>query len=193
MKQALLVIDVQNEYFAPHGKWALPDGERALERIQALLAAAREAGAPVFHIVHEALDPQSPVFRPGSEGARMHPAIAVRPGERVITKHVPGAFFQTPLEMYLRQAGVEGVIVCGFMTHMCCDTTTRQARERGFAATFAADATATRDLARDGVTVPHEVVHDTTLAVMTHFASVRDTQAVLAALAAPVAMATTGE
>lgn len=187
MKQALLVIDVQNEYFAPHGRWVLPEGERALERIQALLAGAREAEVPVFHIVHVALDPQSPVFRPGSDGARMHPAIEARPGERVITKHVPGSFFQTPLEMYLRQAGVEGVVICGFMTHLCCDTTTRQARERGFAVTFAADATATRDLSRDGVTVPYQVVQDTTLAVMTQFAAVKDTSTILATLAAPVA------
>lgn len=41
MKPALLVIDVQNEYFAPHGKWVLPEGEKALDQIQALLNEAR--------------------------------------------------------------------------------------------------------------------------------------------------------
>jgi nicotinamidase-related amidase len=190
MKPALLVIDIQNEYFAPHGKWVLPEGEHALERIQTLLAGARAAGIPVFHIVHESLDPAGPVFAPGSVGAEMHPAIVPLPGERRLTKHVPGAFTGTPLEIYLRRAGVDTVIVSGYMTHLCCDTTSRQARERGFDVLFAADATATRDLARDGATVPHAAIQQATLAIMaTSFARVLPVETILAKVSVPAAVA----
>lgn len=179
MKPALLVIDVQNEYFAPDGLWPLPDAEAALANIQRLIAAARAHGVPVVHITHESLDPRGPVFKPGSRNVAIREGIAVLPGERRIVKHFPGAFTQTPLEAYLRQAGVDTVIIAGFMTHMCCDTTTRQAQERFFSVLFASDATATRDLKLNGATVPHRQVHETTLAVMTSFAAVLSTGDIL--------------
>jgi nicotinamidase-related amidase len=172
MTPALLVIDVQNEYFAPHGQWALPEGERALIQIQALLAAARDTGTPVIYVTHERLGATSGVFVPGSIGAQMHPAIDVRPGEAVLRKHFPGAFTQTPLEAHLRHAGADTIIVSGFMTHLCCDTTSRQASERGYPVLFASDATATRDLTVNGVTVSHASIQQSELAVMTNFATV---------------------
>jgi nicotinamidase-related amidase len=184
MKPALLVIDAQQEYFAPHGKWVLPDGERALERIHALIAAAREAGIPIFYITHESLGDNPPVFRKGSAGVALHPSLAPASGEAVVNKHFPNAFAQTPLEAYLRQAGVDTLIISGYMTQMCCDTTTRAARERAFSVLFAADATAARDLTLNGVTVPHDRVHETTLAVMTQFASVLMTEEITAKLRA---------
>lgn len=179
MKAALLVIDVQNEYFAPEGLWPLPDAEAALVNIQQLIEAARAHGVPVVHVTHESLDPRGPVFMPGSRNAEIREGIAVRQGERRIVKHFPGAFTQTPLEAYLRQAGVDTVIIAGFMTHMCCDTTTRQAKERFFSVLFATDATATRDLKLNGATVPHRQVHETTLAVMTSFATVLSTSDII--------------
>ncbi len=183
MKPAVLVIDVQNEYFAPHGKWVLPDGERALVQIQRLLGAARQEGIPVYHITHEALSSASPVFRPGSVNVEMYPEIEIGEGERRIVKHFPGSFRETPLEAYLRQDGVDTVVISGYMTQMCCDTTTRQARERGLDVLFSTDATAARDLSLNGEVVPHTRIHETTLAVMTQFASVLPTEKILAALA----------
>ncbi|MDE3230198.1 MAG: cysteine hydrolase, partial [Chloroflexota bacterium] len=130
MKPALLVIDAQQEYFAPHGKWALPAGEQALERIHQLIAAAHAANLPIFYITHESLGENPPVFRKGTVGVQMHPSLKPLPGEPIINKHFPNAFAQTPLEAYLRQAGVDTIIVSGYMTQLCCDTTTRAARER---------------------------------------------------------------
>ncbi len=186
MKPGLVIIDAQYEYFAPEGRWPLPDAPQALARIQELLAAAREAGIPVFHMTHEGLDPNAPVFRAGSRGAQMHESLSVLPGEQRLVKHFPGSFTQTPLEAYLRRAGVDTLIVCGFMTHMCCDTTTRQASERGLSVLFASDATATRDLVLRGQTVPHTTVHDTTLAVMTNFATVLTTEEIRQRIGAAV-------
>jgi len=179
MKPALLVIDAQQEYFTPHGKWALPDGERALEQIHLLIAAARAANMPIFYITHEGLGENAPVFRKGTVGVELHPSLQPLPGEHVINKHFPNSFAQTPLEAYLRQAGVDTIIVSGYMTQMCCDTTTRAARERNLAVLFASDATAARDLTLNGETVPHDRIHQTTLAVMTQFASVLPTEQII--------------
>lgn len=184
MKPALLVIDAQQEYFAPHGKWALPDGERALEQIHRLIAAAREAGLPIFYITHESLGENPPVFRKGTVGVELHPSLHPASGEVIVNKHFPNSFAQTPLEAYLRQAGVDTIIVSGYMTQMCCDTTTRAARERNLAVLFASDATAARALTLDGETVPHERIHQTTLAVMTQFASVLPTQEIISRIQA---------
>ncbi|HKV84680.1 MAG TPA: cysteine hydrolase family protein [Ktedonobacterales bacterium] len=178
MKPALLVIDAQNEYFAPHGQWVLPEGERALERINALIAVARETDTPVFHILHERLGASSGVFTPGSAGARMYPGLDAAPDEPRILKHFPGSFTQTPLAEHLRQAGADTLVIAGYMTHLCCDTTARQAKERAYDVLFATDATATRDLKLNGETVPYRTIHESTLAVMGSFAETLDSEAI---------------
>jgi len=172
VRPALLVIDAQEEYFAPVGQWVVTGGEEAMARIGELLAAFRAAGAPIFHIWHEALDPNSGVFRKGSEGVRLHKGAEPREGEELIRKHFPGAFTGTPLEAYLRRAGADAVVVTGFQTQHCCDATTRQARERGLDVLFTADATATRDLLLRGEVVPAAAIQRATLAAMTGFAEV---------------------
>lgn len=172
LRPALLVIDAQQEYFAPIGKVVVEGGQEALAKIRELLAAFRSAGAPVFHIVHEDLDPESSVFRAGSDGTLMHPELGVLADETLIKKHFPGAFTQTALDAYLRRAGVDTLVVTGFQTQHCCDTTTRQARERGFQVLFTADATATRNLLLRGEVVAAQEIQRATLAAMTGFAEV---------------------
>jgi nicotinamidase-related amidase len=91
-------------------------------------------------------------------------------GERVITKHLPGSFTGTPLEGALRERGIERLIVAGFMTQMCVDTTTREAAHRGFKVTVLADATAAMEVrAPDGEVIPHDQVHRTHLGSLSGF------------------------
>ena len=169
-KTALLVIDAQQEYFAPGGKMVLPDGPRAVRRIADALAWARTHAVPVVHIIHESRRPNASTFAPGSPALEIHPAVRPEPGERVIQKHLPGSFTGTPLEAHLRGLGIEQVIVSGFMTQMCCDTTTREAAHRGFKVLLLADATAAMDLtAPDGTVIPHDQVHRTHLASLHGF------------------------
>ncbi len=88
----------------------------------------------------------------------------------MITKHLPGSFTNTPLETELWKRGIEHVIVSGFMTQMCCDTTTREAAHRGFKVTLLSDATAAMDVtAPDGAVIPHDQVHRTHLASLNGF------------------------
>ncbi|HEV8673095.1 MAG TPA: cysteine hydrolase family protein [Methylomirabilota bacterium] len=179
-KTALLIIDAQQEYFAPTGKIVLPDGPQAITRIAHVLEWARGRGVPVFHIVHESRRPNPTTFVPGSPALEIHPAVKPRDGEPVIQKHLPGSFTNTPLEEELRRRGIERVIVSGFMTQMCCDTTTREAAHRGFKVTLLADATAAMDVkGPDGAIIPHDVVHRTHLGSLNGFlAEVKRTEEV---------------
>lgn len=181
-KTALLIIDAQQEYFAPLGKLVLPDGPRAVERIAQALRWARSRGVAVFHIVHESRKPGASIFVPGSPALEIHAAVTPEPGEPVIQKHLPGSFTNTPLEEELRQQGIERVIVSGFMTQMCCDTTTREAAHRGFSVTLLSDATAAMAVkGPDGVMIPHDQVHRTHLGSLNGFlAEVKATDEVTA-------------
>jgi nicotinamidase-related amidase len=169
-RTALLVIDAQQEYFAPLGRLVLPDGPPAVARIGETLAWFRARGLPVAHVTHESRRPNATTFVPGSPALAIHPAASPVPGEPVFTKHLPGAFTNTPLEDHLRRLGIEQVIVSGFMTQMCCDTTAREAAHRGFRVLFLADATAAMAVrAPDGDVIPHDQVHRTHLASLHGF------------------------
>jgi nicotinamidase-related amidase len=181
-RTALLVIDAQQEYFAPLGKLVLPDGPAAVARIRDLLAWARTRGVPVVHIVHESRRPNPATFAPGSPTLEVHPDARPAAGEPVITKHLPGSFTNTGLEAHLRQHGIEQVIVTGFMTQMCCDTTARQAAHRGFKVLMPADAMAALPLtAPDGTRIPHDQVHRTHLASLNGFLATVTTAAAVQA------------
>jgi nicotinamidase-related amidase len=169
-RTALLVIDAQQEYFAPLGRLVLPGGPAAVDRIAALLGWARARGVPVVHVVHESRRPNPTTFAPGSPALEIHPAARPLPGEPVVTKHLPGSFTGTRLEEHLRQQGVEQVIVSGFMTQMCCDTTARQAAHRGFSVLLASDAMAAMAVTGpDGAVIPDDQVHRTHLGSLNGF------------------------
>jgi nicotinamidase-related amidase len=163
-KPALIVIDVQREYFDPDGPLRLPDGPVVLDRLVPLVNQCRDQHIPVIHIVHE--EPAgSGVFEPGSTNVTIMPQVDPKAGEPRILKHLPGAFDNTNLDDVLRGLGTRTVIISGFMTHMCCDTTAREAQARGYDVVFLADGTATRDLeAPSGRLVPHDQVQETILA-----------------------------
>ena len=169
-KSALIVIDAQQEYFAPLGKVVLPHGPAAAERIAAALAWARGTGAPVVHIVHESRKPNPATFAPGSPTLEIHPLAKPAAGEPVMTKHLPGSFTGTALEETLRKHGIERVVIAGFMTQMCVDTTARQAAHLGFKVTVLSDATAAMDVkGPDGAVIPAADVHRTHLGSLNGF------------------------
>jgi nicotinamidase-related amidase len=185
MKPAIVVIDVQNEYFAPHGKWVLPEGEPALAQINELLITAHDAQVPVIAVRHEEADASSGIFVRGSVGAEIHPELHLLPSDIHITKRFPGSFTETSLATELQQREIDTLVICGYMTQLCCDTTTRQADERGYTVWFTADGTAARSLKRDGVTISYQQVQETTLAIMTQFAKVLATEQIIRKLQDP--------
>ena len=79
----------------------------------------------------------------------LHPEVLARPYDLCIEKNLPGSFTGTALESWLRQQAIDTVVIAGYMTHMCCDTTARQAVHRGFTVEFLSDATGTLPLKED--------------------------------------------
>ena len=151
MSRALLVIDVQNEYFTGALPITHPAGH--LELILEVMDAA-EGRVPVVVVQHHFLD--KPLFRKGSKEWELHPEIAARPRDLVVEKTLPGSFTHTPLEDWLRERGISTVTIAGYMTHMCCDTTARQAVHRGFTVEFLSDATGTLALSNSAGQVTAE-------------------------------------
>ncbi len=173
MNRALLVIDVQNEYFT--GKLPIAHPSGALDNVLRAMDAAASAQVPVVVIQHTAPMPDSPVFVRGTAAWELHSEIAKRRADRWVEKHYPGSFTGTALESYLKERQIDTVTILGFMTHMCCDTTSRQAFHRGFKVEFLKDATGTLPLENPVGSVAAEDLHRTVLAVQHRFASVMST------------------
>jgi nicotinamidase-related amidase len=163
MKSALLLIDIQNDYF-PGGAMALAGAVEAGNRAKSLLAAFRAKSLPVIHIQHISTRPDATFFLPGSKGAEINDCVAPGDGETLFQKHFPNSFRDTPLLDHLRSRQITRLVIAGMMTHMCIDTTTRAAADLGFSCALAHDACATRALSFNGVEVPAEMVHTAYLA-----------------------------
>lgn len=164
-KQAVIVVDIQNDYF-PGGLWTLHEAHAAADKAARIIAGAREAGDLVVHIRHEFTSPDAPFFRPGSEGAQIHPKALNAPGEPVVLKHFVNSFRETELKDILDRHGVEKVTVVGSMSHMCVDGITRAAADFGYQVTVIHDACATRDLEFNGTQVPAAQVHAAFMAAL---------------------------
>jgi nicotinamidase-related amidase len=165
MKTALILIDIQNDYF-PGGAMELAGMNQAAAQAQALLAAFRQARRPIFHVQHLAPGPGAAFFRPDTPGVEIHESVRPLPGEAVVRKHYPNAFRDTGLLEVLQAAGVDEVIICGAMSHMCIDASTRAAFDYGLTCTVIHDACATRDLAFEGQTIPAAQVHGAFMAAL---------------------------
>lgn len=144
MKRALVVIDVQNEYFSGLLPITHPRGH--LTNILRVMDAATARNIPLVVVQHTFPQPDKPFFRRGTPQWELHPEVQARPHDLLIEKNLPGSFTGTTLEPWLRRQGVDTVVIAGYMTHMCCDTTARQAVHRGFTVEFLSDATGTLPL-----------------------------------------------
>ncbi len=119
MTKALLVIDLQNDYF-PGGKFPLWNTAAILESIEQAIARANAQGVPVIHVQHIARGGLAPFFNEGTSGADIHPRIlAAAPGAPVVVKEFADSFEQTNLEETLTTLGVTDLLVCGMMTQNC--------------------------------------------------------------------------
>jgi nicotinamidase-related amidase len=165
MSTALLIIDIQNDYF-PGGAMELVGASEAGVQAGKLLAAFRGKSLPVIHIQHLTIRPGATFFIPNTKGVEIHESVTPIAGETIFQKNFPNAFRQTPLLEHLRGAGVTNLVIAGMMTHMCVDTSTRAAADHGFTCSLAQDACATRALTFNGVQVPVENVQAAYLAAL---------------------------
>lgn len=158
MRTALLIVDVQNDYF-PGGRNELAGPVAAAGNARKLLDAFRERKMPVIHVRHESTRPGAAFFLPGTPGVQIHDSVRPLDGETIVTKNFPNSFRGTELLPLLRDQGIERQVVCGMMTHMCIDSTVRAAFDHGFQVLVAGDACATKNLAYMDNVIPAGQVH----------------------------------
>lgn len=168
MNKALVIIDLQNDYF-PGGKNELVNSTEASLKAKELLTAFREKNLPVIHVQHLSVRPGSTFFVPGTPGAEIHDNVKPAEGEKIVVKSFPNSFRETDLQEYLKSLQIDHLVVAGMMSHMCVDATVRASKDFGYAVSVAADACATKDLSFDNRLVPAGEVHGAFMAALSYF------------------------
>jgi nicotinamidase-related amidase len=158
MNTALLLVDIQNDYF-PGGKMELEGSIEASLRARELLSLFRERKMNLVHIQHVSTRAGATFFLPDTAGVEHHEIVRPLQGETVILKNYPNSFRDTPLLEHLKKDRIDHVVIVGMMTHMCVEATTRAAADHGLRCTVVHDACATRALSFGGRIVPAESVH----------------------------------
>jgi len=165
-ERALIVIDIQNDYF-PGGRMELEGSDAAAANAARAIKAFRDRKLPVIHVRHLSTRPGATFFLPGTKGADIHDAVKPRADETVIEKNFPNSFRNTSLQTVL--GDTKELVVAGMMTHMCVDASVRHAADLGYKITLLADACATRTQTFGGESVPARQVHAAFLAALNGF------------------------
>lgn len=160
---ALLIIDVQNDYF-PGGKMTLEKSVQAAENTRRILEYFRNNHLPVIHIQHISTNDGAAFFLPGTDGAKINHLVLPEKDEKVIVKHFPNSFRETDLLNYLQSKTIKNLVITGMMTDVCVESTTRAAFDFGFTNIIIGDATATGNRELNGEVIKAEEVQRSFLA-----------------------------
>jgi len=164
-KTALLLVDIQNDYF-PGGKNELQGSLEAGLQAARLLELFRRTRQTIIQIQHLSNRPGAKAFLPNTSGVQFHPSVQPLGRETIIQKHFPNSFRETGLREQSYNNQVSRLLIVGMMTHMCVDATVRAACDYGFDCIIAADACATKDLSFQGQVIPAGHVHAAFLAAL---------------------------
>jgi nicotinamidase-related amidase len=183
-RSVLLVIDVQDSFKADSVTWATRSNPAFESNVTKLIEAYRTAALPIVFVLHQNLKPESH-FNPKSPFYRFMDFVVPRPDEAVLQKTTISAFASTDLGRRLTRWEINHLRVTGIQTEQCCETTTRDASDRGYQVDFVTDATLT-------FAIPHwaggpelstdEVVRRTEYALAGRFANIVSTKEVLESL-----------
>jgi nicotinamidase-related amidase len=165
MNTCLILVDLQNDYF-PGGSMELVGIEEAAANAQVLLHEFRKTKSPVIHVQHISDRPGATFFIPETNGAIIHQLVTPKDDEIVVIKNFPNSFRATSLLEILKKMHIENLVICGAMSHMCIDATTRAAFDLGFNCSVADDACATKDLVFKGRTIKASDVHASFMAAL---------------------------
>jgi len=183
---ALMVIDMQNDFVREGAIMEVPDAKHQLTRIASLIDTCRKLDVPVIYTVHQT----DPVFNPleiasfphlidggmriGTDGIEVVDELAPNDNEYVLRKRRYSAFYQTDLEIVLRNLDVDTLIICGTVTNICCESTARDAYFRDYKVVFGSDV----------CSALNKEAHDATIANMELFGRVLCAEEIIAALEA---------
>lgn len=145
MSKALLVIDVQNDYFSG-GAFPLWNADATLDNVVGAIERATALGAAVIHVQHLADPAQGPApfFNRGTPGAEIHPRVrAAAPDAPVVVKAFADSFVETELAAVLEERGATELLVCGMMTQNCVTHTAISRSAERYGVTILADACTT--------------------------------------------------
>jgi nicotinamidase-related amidase len=165
MNNCLVMVDLQNDYF-PGGKMELAGIEDAAENARILLTEFRKKKSTIIHIQHISARPGATFFLPGTDGAKINDRVTPQEGEAIVVKNYPNSFRDTSLLEILRNAHIDDLVICGAMSHMCIDATTRAAFDLGFNCVVAEDACATMDLFFNKKIIKASEVHASFMAAL---------------------------
>ena len=182
MTQALMIIDVQNDYF-PDGKYPLNNTEQTLQKTLKLQNYFRQKQLPIIYIQHINPDPNAVFFVNNSFGSQLHAKLLpiIKPNEMIIQKAYPNSFYQTQLQEKLERLGIKQLVICGMMSHMCVDSTTRCAFELNYQPILIHDACTTRDLDFNGNIIPSKDVHNSFMSALMRFSKIMSCEAFIQA------------
>lgn len=179
MNKALIIIDIQNDYFQG-GNCELVKPIEASLKAKELLEYFRENQMPVFHVQHINLRKGATYFLPNTKGVEIHENVKPLENEIIIQKNFPNSFLETNLEVELEKLSVNELVICGMMSHMCIDSTTRAAFDLGFDCIVAHDACTTKDLVFLDKKVNASEVHNSFMSALgTIFAKVLDVKSII--------------
>lgn len=176
-KRALILIDVQNEYISGQLPIEYPPLNVSLPNIARALAAARDAGLPVV-AVQQMAPPTSPIFAEGSHGWELHESVRGAAPDLLVQKALPSALAGTGLGDWLRRRGVDTLVVAGYMTQNCNESTIRQAAHEGWSVEYLHDAAGAISYSNELGLLPARQMHEASCIVLqARFAAVMSTDA----------------
>lgn len=165
MSACLILIDLQNDYFIG-GNMELVNIGQAAANAQRILEKFRGTNLPVIHIQHISARPGATFFLPNTKGVEINDMVSPLGHERIVKKNFPNSFRETDLLEMLKGTEKDTVVICGAMSHMCVDATTRAAFDYGFNCVVVEDACATRDLVFKDKTIKASDVHASFMAAL---------------------------
>lgn len=176
MKTALLLIEIQNDYF-PCGKMPIENSTHVASNAHKILQAYRARQWPVIHIQHLATRPNDTYFLPCTQGAEFYPDLCPQPHELALKKYYPNSFRDTNLESALKKLAIEHITVCGMITQQAIDATVKAAYDLGFVCTVLRDACTAGNLMFDNKLIPAETVQNVVFGALEPiYASILDTE-----------------
>jgi nicotinamidase-related amidase len=152
MKEALIIVDVQNDYF-PGGRFPTDSPVETAQAIAQLMEKFRKENKEIVHVVHHATEEQRKklnFFEPGTSGVEIHESVKPLANEKIFIKHEMSSFVGTDLKEYLESKGIDTIIVVGMMIHNCVNATVYSGTHRGFKCIVVDEAVNTFDQPYDG-------------------------------------------